>query len=108
MSGLLDPNDEMVIQGVQFSSENLVEIIFFEKRDQSEAGGLMKTVIFNPRDCKVSDQIDDIVDSLNEVVDAVLLALRNPPKLLDPRARLQRRAAMTEGEDEDQEDDADD
>lgn len=78
-------DDELVITQVGFG-DGVLEISFFETRDQSENAGLMKSLVLNPANFK--SLVGDIMSDLKELVDAGLLEIRNPSQSLDPRKRI--------------------
>jgi hypothetical protein len=95
---------DIIISGLSFGEE-AVEISYFEKREQGEQAGIARTIVVDLE--LVDSQVYEIIDLLNEVIDAGLLSLRNPPKKkgLDQRSfRKQLREQSSEGVDDDDED----
>lgn len=81
---------DIIINSISFS-EGIVEVNFFEKRDQGENAGLMKMLIARKSDYQV--QVNTILDEIEEIVDGALLAIRNPEESFDPRRRVAASAA---------------
>ena len=68
--------DEVIVTAVQFGDEG-VEISYFEKRDQGNKVGVFKTMVMST--VGLEEQIEEINDSILELIDHGALTLRNPP-----------------------------
>ena len=97
---LADPMSDIVINSVTFG-EGVIEVAYMEKREQTENVGIMRNMLIGVRPNKVTNQVNEVVDLLVEVVEAALLNLRNPDRVLDPRQRIRANAAAYTEEDED-------
>lgn len=67
----------IVINQVGFG-DDFMEINYFETREQSDDIGIMRTIVIKTQD--IQDARDEILESIEEVIDYALVALRNPPK----------------------------
>lgn len=75
----------VIVMSVSFS-ENAVEVTFFEKREQADRAGVIKTLVV--QNDVIHDELEEVTELLQGIVDAGLLEIRNPPEHLDPRQRL--------------------
>lgn len=103
---LMDSSDAIVVTSIGFS-EGMMEIGYLEKREQTDSVGMMKTLFVDTSKLRLTNLYDEIVELSVDVVEAALLALRNPEPVLDPRKRLRNRpsSAPTYTEEADEEDD---
>jgi len=92
---MIDPSQELVITAVSFADGSL-EITYLEKRDQGDFVGVMKTIFMDTKKANVASQHQQLLELCTDIVDAGLLALRNPEPVLDPRQRIRARAAENE------------
>jgi hypothetical protein len=103
MASMLDPAEEVVIHSVSFPGEYLMEISFYEKRDQQTdsrgetVAGLVKTLLVDTKIIGQHENYMEIMDLVSEIVDEGLLAIRKPSESFDPRSR--RRKARSEDSD---------
>lgn len=81
----------MIVTGVSFTAAT-IEVTYYEKKDQGSRAGLMKNLVV--QNDVVSQQLEELLELLNEVVDAGLMEIRNPPTTLNPRQRLQTPAPL--------------
>lgn len=91
---------DIIISGVAIG-DGAVEINYFEKRDQAQQVGLVKTVVFDR--ALFENHVIELQDLLTDMVDAALLELRNPADSLDPRRRIASRKTDDVEKTEDQE-----
>jgi hypothetical protein len=82
---------DLIIQSVIFG-ENGVEISFAERRDQSLQVALFKNIAIDME--FVKEEVEDVLDTLRDVVDKAHVILRNPPK------KVRRREPLVDDEDE--------
>lgn len=71
-----DKERELTVQNISFREDGWVEVTFIEARDTAPRAGLVKTVICEPG--VVAEQLDDLFDLIEEMIDAALVAVRNP------------------------------
>lgn len=71
------PQPDVIVTGVQFGDEG-IEISYFEKRDQGSKVGIFKNMVLATTG--IEEQIEEIVQSLEDIVDHGLVTLRNPPQ----------------------------
>ncbi len=83
----------LIVTGISFS-DTTVEVTYFEKKDQGNRAGLMKNLII--QNDVVMDNMEELLELLNEIVDAGLMEIRNPPETLNPRQRLKTPSAPVE------------
>ena len=82
-----DPDKQVIINSVVFNGDQL-DISFIEKRDQSPNAGLIKTLVLDrSRFLSLAVELEDI---LSDLVDAGLIAIRQPPETLDGSRRQRR------------------
>ena len=93
---MFDPDKQVIINSVVFNGDQL-DISFIEKRDQSPNAGLIKTLVLDRS--KFLSLAVELEDILSDLVDAGLIAIRQPPETLDG-TRRQRRAEQSEESDE--------
>lgn len=75
---------EVLISAVSFQ-EGALEIVFLEKNDNSsEFVAVYQTMAVDCRGLGLLQQYEEIHELLEEIVDAGLVARRNPPKQLGP------------------------
>jgi hypothetical protein len=86
---------QLVINQVGFG-DDFMEINYFETREQSDEVGIMRTLVVNTKD--IADAREEILRSIEEVIDYALVALRNPPKKKFGPGRLRDRIAPDEDE----------
>ncbi len=74
----MSASNGVIISQVSFGEGGL-EIVYIETQDQSPKVGLIKTLIY---EIEHEDQprVDDILDSLEELLDEALIKLRNPQR----------------------------
>lgn len=89
----------MIISQVTFGEGGL-EIVYLEAREQSPKVGIVRTVIYEI-DEEVEPRVDDVIDSLEEILDEALVKLRNPSRHRDAKDRAR---AMMEAQDDDEDD----
>lgn len=68
---------DVTIQNVAFRPDGLIEITYTEARELTEEVAVVRTVMF-VRDAVPAIDLDDLADSLQQLVDAALIRLRNP------------------------------
>jgi hypothetical protein len=56
----------------------MVEITYVEEREQSDRVAIMRTCIFDPGVAR--SELEDARSAVNELLDAVLLAMRQPKR----------------------------
>jgi hypothetical protein len=78
---------DLVITNVAFGDDS-VEIVFLERNDQTETAAIVKTIIIDCRAHNLLNQVAEVQELLEEIVDAGYVAVRNPPKTIDPRKRI--------------------
>ena len=95
------PAKELIITSLALGDTHM-EIGFLEAKDQTLDAGLMKSIALS--NAKYQRQLDEVFEILEEIVDAGLLEIRNPPDALslDPRKRLRAQAAVTPEEPDDE------
>ena len=103
----MSADNGIIISNVSFG-ENGVEIIYLETREQAKKVGIVRTVIYE-YDSDTQDRIDDIVDSIEEILDEALIQLRNPSRKrsIQERARDIGRGRYDEYDENDDDDDDD-
>lgn len=69
--------DGVVINQIGFG-EDFVEINYFEEREQNDTAGIMRTIMVKTGE--IEDAREDLLDSIQEIIDYALVSLRNPPK----------------------------
>lgn len=89
---MMDPMSDITVTSASFS-EGMIEITYLEKREQGESVGMMRTLYIDTQKTRMFPQYMEIVDSLVDMVDAGLIALRNPEPTLDPRKRFKGKRA---------------
>ena len=97
---LMNVSQEVVVTSISFGEGNL-EISYIEKRDQSDSIGMMKTLFIDTARARLVDQHDELAELAVDMVDAALLALRNPEPVLDPRKRFRNKSSEVIDDDED-------
>jgi hypothetical protein len=86
---------QLVINQVGFG-DDFMEINYFETREQTDEVGIMRTLVVNTKD--IADAREEILRSIEEVIDYALVVLRNPPKKKFGPGRLRDRIAPDEDE----------
>lgn len=66
------------IHSVLFRPDDRVEITYAEKREQSEAIAVVRTIVIDR--AKFEEDVSDLETAAFELVDLGLEALRNPPE----------------------------
>lgn len=84
----------IVVLSASFN-EISVELTYFEKKDQGDRAGMIKTIIV--QNDVLGTDLEDLADTLGSCVDKALLEIRNPPESLDPRKRLSKKRELEEG-----------
>ena len=90
----------VVISQVTFGDGGL-EIVYLETREQSPKVGIVRTLIYEI-DEEDQDRVEDIIDSLEELLDEALIKLRNPKRHRSARDRA--RSMMEDNDDLDDDD----
>lgn len=88
-----DAAKDVVVTSIAFG-DGVVEIAYFENKDQSERAGIMKSLIMDRN--LVRDDIEEVLDILQDIVDKGLLEIRSPAPSLDPRKRIASRREVNE------------
>lgn len=65
------------IHGILFRPDDRIEITYAEKREQSSAIAVVRTIVFERN--KFNQEADDLESDAFELVDLALQALRDPP-----------------------------
>ncbi len=76
MSGPNLQESKRIVQGISFR-DGVTEIQYVEPYDQSDHIAVVKQLMFDDSVC--SDQLDALVSDLEDLVDAVIDVLRDPP-----------------------------
>lgn len=66
---------ERLIHSLTFRPDGLVELSFAELREEVENAAMLRTVVFD--EPVFGDEVDDLRDFLNDLIDEVLIYLRN-------------------------------
>jgi hypothetical protein len=66
-----------LIHSVTFA-EDMIEITYVEEREQTDRVALMRTCIFDPAVAR--GELEEARTAVNELLDAVLLAMRQPKR----------------------------
>jgi hypothetical protein len=77
----------IIVSQVTFGESGL-EIIYLETREQSQDVGLVRTIMFDVSRQDMA-RVEDIIDSIEELLDEALIRVRNPqhkPKSARERA----------------------
>ena len=89
---MLNPADPLVITGVTFTGETVVEIGYMEKRNQTDNVGMMNTLFIDTTRIKgLPAMVREVQEILQEIVDAALVEMRNPEPDIDPRVKFRNR-----------------
>jgi len=94
---------DRVITNVVFGDDGEIEIVFLERHEQQEFAAMMRTLVINCRANKLMAQFDEIIELLEELIDNGYVAVRNPPKTIDPRKRVRSRRPQFDVEVDDDE-----
>lgn len=70
--------NDIIIAGMSFS-DTAVEITYFQKATQADGVQVMEVMTIDI-DQNLDSLVDEILESVRELVDAGLLLRRNPPK----------------------------
>lgn len=78
---------DVMITNVAFGDDSL-EIVFLERDDQQDTAAIVKTMIVDCRANNLLNHVAEILELLEEIVETGYIAVRNPPKTIDPRKRF--------------------
>lgn len=69
---------QIQIQNVAFRPDGIVEVTYSEPHDMSDHIGLVKLLMFDAT--IVENELDELGEFLIDLVDTVMVKLRNPPE----------------------------
>jgi len=68
---------DIMIHSISFGDE-MIEVTYMEERDKTARVAMMRTLLIDSN--VVTVELRELEESAQELVDAALLAMRNPPK----------------------------
>lgn len=78
-------DSDVAVQSISFRPDGIIEVTYAEQRDISDKASLIKVLMFEQEIVPV--ETDTVLDAIRELVDAVLIEMRDDKMKLAGRLR---------------------